>query len=75
MRLLLVEDDTMIGRAMRQGLADAGFSVDWVMEGHAAGRRELRAGEPGDEDGADARRVGRGGRGKRPEIEHRPARG
>jgi len=38
MRLLLVEDDTMIGRAMRQGLADAGFSVDWVMEGHAAER-------------------------------------
>lgn len=38
MRLLLVEDDTMIGRAMRQGLADAGFSVDWVMEGRAAER-------------------------------------
>jgi two-component system response regulator QseB len=38
MRLLLVEDDPMIGRAMRQGLADAGFSVDWVEEGHAAER-------------------------------------
>lgn len=38
MRLLLIEDDTMIGRALRQGLSEAGFSVDWVMDGHAAGR-------------------------------------
>jgi two-component system response regulator QseB len=37
MRLLLVEDDTMIGRAVRQGLGDAGFSVDWVRDGRAAG--------------------------------------
>jgi DNA-binding response OmpR family regulator len=36
MRLLLVEDDTMIGRAMRQGLSNAGFTVDWVTDGHAA---------------------------------------
>ena len=36
MRLLLVEDDTMIGRAMRRGLGDAGFTVDWVTDGHAA---------------------------------------
>ena len=36
MRLLLVEDDTMIGRAVRQGLGDAGFTVDWVMDGRAA---------------------------------------
>jgi two-component system, OmpR family, response regulator len=36
MRLLLVEDDAMIGRAVRQGLADAGFAVDWVTEGRAA---------------------------------------
>ena len=36
MRLLLVEDDTMIGRAMRQGLTDAGFAVDWVTDGNAA---------------------------------------
>jgi DNA-binding response OmpR family regulator len=35
-RLLLVEDDTMLGRAMRQGLADAGFAVDWVTDGRAA---------------------------------------
>lgn len=36
MRLLLVEDDAMIGRAVRQGLADAGFTVDWVTDGRAA---------------------------------------
>ncbi|MEO8656281.1 MAG: response regulator, partial [Ramlibacter sp.] len=36
MRLLLVEDDRMIGRAMRQGLADAGFTVDWVTDGKSA---------------------------------------
>jgi len=38
MRLLLVEDDPMIGRAVRQGLGDAGFAVDWVMDGKAAER-------------------------------------
>ena len=38
MRLLLIEDDTMIGRALRQGLSDAGFTVDWVMDGRAAER-------------------------------------
>lgn len=36
MRLLLVEDDAMIGRGMRQGLAEAGFTVDWVTDGQAA---------------------------------------
>jgi DNA-binding response OmpR family regulator len=36
MRLLLVEDDPMVGRAVRQGLADAGFAVDWVQDGRAA---------------------------------------
>ncbi len=38
MRLLLVEDDHMIGRAVRHGLGDAGFAVDWVMDGNAAER-------------------------------------
>ncbi len=36
MRVLLVEDDQMIGRAVSTGLTDAGFSVDWVMDGRAA---------------------------------------
>jgi two-component system, OmpR family, response regulator len=36
MRLLLVEDDPMIGRAMGQGLRHAGFTVDWVSDGRAA---------------------------------------
>jgi two-component system, OmpR family, response regulator QseB len=36
MRLLLVEDDPMIGRAMGQGLRHAGLTVDWVTDGHAA---------------------------------------
>lgn len=33
MRVLLVEDDAMIGKAVQQGLRNAGFSVDWVMTG------------------------------------------
>jgi two-component system response regulator QseB len=36
MRLLLVEDDPMIGRAVRQGLGGAGFAVDWVSDGRSA---------------------------------------
>ncbi len=36
MRLLLIEDDTMIGRAVREGLRQAGFAVDWVTDGRAA---------------------------------------
>jgi two-component system response regulator QseB len=35
MRLLLVEDDPMIGRAVRHGLEQAGFTVDWVIDGVA----------------------------------------
>ncbi len=36
MRLLLIEDDAMIGRAVRQGLQDAGFVVDWAVDGREA---------------------------------------
>jgi DNA-binding response OmpR family regulator len=35
-RLLLVEDDPMIGRAVRQGLCGAGYAVDWVTDGREA---------------------------------------
>jgi DNA-binding response OmpR family regulator len=36
MRLLLVEDDPMIGESVRQGLRQDGFAVDWVQDGRAA---------------------------------------
>jgi DNA-binding response OmpR family regulator len=36
MRVLLVEDDSMIGKAVRDGLRGAGFVVDWVVDGRAA---------------------------------------
>ena len=36
MRLLLVEDDEMIGESVRQGLHTEGFIVDWVRDGRAA---------------------------------------
>ncbi|MDH4053127.1 MAG: response regulator transcription factor [Rubrivivax sp.] len=36
MRILLIEDDAMIGKAVRRGLAVAGFAVDWVTDGRAA---------------------------------------
>lgn len=36
MRLLLVEDDAMIGEAIRAGLRREGFAVDWVHDGDCA---------------------------------------
>jgi two-component system response regulator QseB len=36
MRILLVEDDPMIGEAVRAGFRREGFSVDWVKDGRAA---------------------------------------
>lgn len=36
MRLLIVEDDPMIGRALQTGLQQAGYTVDWVTDGAAA---------------------------------------
>jgi two-component system response regulator QseB len=35
-RLLLVEDDAMIGRSLQQGLQQDGYAVDWVRDGHSA---------------------------------------
>jgi two-component system response regulator QseB len=40
-RLLLVEDDAMIGRSLTQGLKQEGYAVDWVRDGHGA-RLSLR---------------------------------
>jgi len=36
MRVLLVEDDGMIGASVQKGLRQDGFSVDWVRDGNAA---------------------------------------
>ena len=36
MRLLLVEDDALLGDGLRAGLAQRGFAVDWVRDGTAA---------------------------------------
>jgi two-component system response regulator QseB len=43
MRLLLIEDDLMIGRAIRLGLSAAGFTVDWIHDG-PGGRSALSNG-------------------------------
>ena len=42
MRILLAEDDTLLGDGLRAGLRQRGFLVDWVRDGEAA-ERELRA--------------------------------
>ena len=36
MRLLLAEDDRMIGESVQRGLKQDGFAVDWVPDGRAA---------------------------------------
>ena len=41
MRILLVEDDPLLGDGLANGLRQLGFQVDWVRDGHAA-ERELR---------------------------------
>ncbi len=42
MRILLAEDDVLLGDGLRAGLRQLGFQVDWVRDGEAA-ERELRA--------------------------------
>ena len=44
MRILLAEDDTLLGDGLRAGLRQQGFLVDWVRDGVAA-ERELTAGD------------------------------
>ena len=36
MKILLAEDDAMIGASMEQGLRQAGFTVDWARDGKIA---------------------------------------
>ena len=42
MRILLAEDDSLLGDGLQAGLRQLGFQVDWVRDGEAA-ERELRA--------------------------------
>jgi len=42
MRILLAEDDPLLGDGLKAGLGQRGFQVDWVRDGEAA-ERELRA--------------------------------
>jgi len=42
MRILLIEDDLLLGDGIRAGLRQAGFHVDWVRDGNAA-EAELRS--------------------------------
>jgi two-component system OmpR family response regulator/two-component system response regulator QseB len=44
MKILLAEDDLLLGDGLRAGLRQQGFVVDWVRDGVAA-ERELPAGE------------------------------
>jgi len=41
-RILLAEDDALLGDGLRAGLRQQGFQVDWVRDGQAA-QRELRS--------------------------------
>jgi len=36
MRVLIVEDDAMIGNSLMRGLTDAGYTADWVRDGQQA---------------------------------------
>lgn len=50
MRVLLVEDDAMIGQSVRAGLRHDGFAIDWVTDGAAA---ELALTVPGAREAYD----------------------
>lgn len=44
MRILVVEDDVLLGRGIQAGLGEAGLAVDWVRDGVAA-KAALAAGD------------------------------
>lgn len=44
MKILLAEDDQLLGSGLRTGLRQAGFQVDWVCDGESA-RREIEDSE------------------------------
>jgi two-component system, OmpR family, response regulator QseB len=59
MRILLVEDDAMLGDAVHRGLRQLGHAVDWIRDGH---RADLAlAGEPYDVVLLDLGLPGKGG--------------
>ena len=43
MRVLLAEDDELLGSGLKAGLQQQGFWVDWVRDGVAASRARPRA--------------------------------
>ncbi len=45
MRVLLVEDDEMLGEVVRNGLTQYGYTVDWVKDGQSAQQAILSEGE------------------------------
>jgi DNA-binding response OmpR family regulator len=45
LRILLVEDDELLGRAVQAGLEQAGYTVDWLRDGRLAGAA-LHSDEP-----------------------------
>ena len=51
MRVLLVEDDDMIGDSVRKGLRHDGFAIDWVRDGDAAVQAVIAPGAAGAEIG------------------------
>ena len=59
MRVLLVEDDAMLGEGVRRGLRQLGYAIDWIRDGEAA---ELAlSGEPYDVVLLDLGLPGKGG--------------
>ncbi len=41
MRILLIEDDMLIGDGIKTGLSKMGFSVDWFTQGRQEKRRYI----------------------------------
>ena len=41
MRVLLAEDDELLGSGLKAGLGQHGFAVDWVRDGVAAERGDF----------------------------------
>lgn len=53
MRILLIEDDAMIGDSVRLGLRQEGFAVDWLRDGESGLTAATQPGGPGGEAAHD----------------------